>query len=430
MNSSQCRDYLGRLQQFGIKLSLDNIGILLDELGSPQEYYPSVLVAGTNGKGSVSAMLTSILQTHGFKTGLYTSPHLVGVEERVRVDGIPIGGRRFCFLLGRIKETVNGLLAEKRLPLHPTFFEVITALALLEYRERNVDIAVLEVGMGGRFDATNVVNPILSVITTISKDHEKHLGRNLRAIAFEKTGILRSGIPVVCGVRRGTAYAEIKRRAAEKAAPFIGVFDSQAEVEAIRSKKGYRFVFQTGGEAYAFRLPLEGRHQGENAAVAITAARILDHIWRPMSKILLLRGLRKTRWEGRLEKVSSRPPVILDGAHNEEGARSLAAYLEGIVGKLVILVFALMKDKNVRPMANVLFPHAHTIILTPVANERSAPPEDIKTKMRAFSSRILIAPDVRQAVQLALAISKGRIPVVVAGSLYLVGEVKKLELFP
>ena len=235
MTPSECRDYLGRLQHFGIKLGLENISTLCAALGNPQTSFLSIHVAGTNGKGSVSAMLDRILRENGLKTGLYTSPHLVRVEERIRVHGTCIGPKRFRELLTRLKTVIDRLMSEGRLLYHPTYFEVLTALAFLEFAERRVDVAILEVGMGGRFDATNVVRPLVSVITTIAKDHEKHLGSTLREIAFEKAGIIKPGVPVVCGVRGGEAHREIRRVARERNAPVIEVFG-----RAGRSRPGGR----------------------------------------------------------------------------------------------------------------------------------------------------------------------------------------------
>lgn len=429
MNPGECRDYLGHLQHFGIKLGLENITILLAALGEPHRRFPAVHVAGTNGKGSVSAMLDLVLRNHGFRTGLYTSPHLVRVEERVRVNGERIRPGEFCVLLDRVRETIEGLMAAERLAYHPTFFEVLTALAFLHFAERKVDVAVLETGMGGRFDATNVVRPLVSVITTISRDHETHLGSTLRQIALEKAGIVKPGVPVVCGVPKGAALGVIRRRAREVKAPFVPVFGPGTSFESRRTARGFRFRYASGAEEYMFVPALAGRYQGENAAVAVAAAEVLGRVWRPLRKSKIIRGVREARWEGRLETVSRRPLVILDGAHNEEGAASLADHIRDVLRKPVILVFGVMKDKDIRAMARRLFPHARTIILTQVPYKRSALPAEILASAREFEGRIRQEPDVARAVRLALDESAGRTPVVIAGSLFLVGEVKKLGLF-
>jgi dihydrofolate synthase/folylpolyglutamate synthase len=429
MTSSGCRDYLGHLQHFGIKLGLENIATLCAALGDPQDRFPSVHVAGTNGKGSVSAVLAGIMKEHGFRTGLYTSPHLACVEERIRIDGAAIPPRRFRELLTGLKAAIDGLMAGGRLAYHPTYFEVLTALAFLEFAERNVDVAVLEVGMGGRFDATNVVRPLVSVITTIAKDHEKHLGSRLRSIAFEKAGIIKSGVPVVCGVRSGDALREIRRAAREREAPIVEVFGRGRTLEARPSRRGFRFVYVGERGRYAFSPALAGRHQGHNAAVAIATAEVVSRTWKPLDKAKIIKAVRETRWEGRLETVAGRPLVLLDGAHNVEGAEALAAYIKETVRRPVVLVFAAMQDKDIRAMARLLFPLCETVILTRVPYKRSATPEELAAAAPPFNGRVLLEPDTRKAVALALSESRGRTPVVIAGSLFLIGEVKRLKLF-
>lgn len=429
MTPAESRAYLGRLQHFGIKLGLENISTLCLALGNPQNSFLSIHVAGTNGKGSVSAMLEAILRGHGFKTGLYTSPHLVRVEERVRVDGRRIGEKRFRELLGRLRNVIDDLMAGGKLVYHPTYFEVVTALAFLEFAERQVDIAVLEVGMGGRFDATNVARPLVSVITTIAKDHQQHLGSTLRQIAFEKAGIIKRSVPVVCGVRGGEARREIRRVARERNAPLTEVFGPGRSLETRKTRGGYRFLYASPAGRYSFTPGLAGRHQGANAAVAIAATEVLSTYWRPFDKAKVLKGIREARWEGRLETVHARPLVILDGAHNVEGVTALAAHVREVIRRRVVLVFGAMKDKDLRAMTRVLFSVASTIVLTRVPYKRSADPEDLLAASPPFKGRVLLEPDTRQAVGLALAGSRGKTPIVIAGSLFLIGEVKRLRLF-
>ena len=436
MTPSECRDYLGRLQHFGIKLGLENVTTLCAALGNPQNQFLSVHVAGTNGKGSVSAMLAGILRAHGLRTGLYTSPHLARVEERIRVDGKMIAPKRFRELVARLKGVIDGLMAEGRLVYHPTYFEVLTALAFLEFAEREVDAAVLEVGMGGRFDATNVVRPLVSVITTIAKDHEEHLGATLAKIAFEKAGIVKPGVPVVCGVAAGPALSVIRKAASERGAALTEVFGKGRRLETARVRDGYRFVYSGENGRYAFTPGLAGRHQGANAAVAIGVTEVLSRTWRPFDKKKVLAAVRETRWEGRLETVRRRPLVLLDGAHNPEGAEALAAHLEDVIRRPVVLVFAAMKDKDLRAMTRSLFPRAAAVVLTRVPYKRSASPEEILAAAPpSFSGPIFLEPDTRKAVELALSLGTRtsgtcpRTPVVIAGSLFLIGEVKRLRLF-
>jgi dihydrofolate synthase/folylpolyglutamate synthase len=429
MTPSECRDYLGHLQHFGIKLGLENIAALCAALGNPQNRFLSVHVAGTNGKGSVSAMLAGIMQEHGLKTGLYTSPHLVRVEERIQVGGAPIRPRRFRELLTQLRSVIDGLMTEGKLVYHPTYFEVLTALAFLEFAERDVDVAVLEVGMGGRFDATNVVRPLISVITTIAIDHESHLGSTLEKIAFEKAGIIKPAIPVVSGVRGGPALREIRRVARERQAPLTEVFGPGRTLETRRTRTGYRFVYAGANGPYSFSPALAGRHQGVNVAIAIASAEVLTRFWRPLDKAKILKAVNETRWEGRLETVRRRPLVLLDGAHNVEGVTALVSYIQEIIRRPVVLVFAAMKDKDLRAMTRILFRVASTIVLTRVPYKRSAAPEDLLGAAPPFKGRVLLEPDTRSAVRLAMAESRGCTPVVIAGSLFLIGEVKRLRLF-
>jgi dihydrofolate synthase/folylpolyglutamate synthase len=446
MTPSEGRDYLGHLQHFGIKLGLENVAALCAALGNPQNRFLSVHVAGTNGKGSVSAMLAGILREHGLRTGLYTSPHLARVEERICVDGRSIPPKRFLELLSELKAVIDSLMAEGRLVYHPTYFEVLTALAFLRFAERRVDVAVLEVGMGGRFDATNVVRPLVSVITTIAKDHEKHLGSTLGKIAFEKAGIVKPGVPVVCGVRGGAALREIRRIARERGAPLFEALGPGRTLEIAPGRDGFRFVYAGERGRYAFTPGLAGRHQGENAAVAIAAAEVLSRTWKPLDKGRVVKAVRETRWEGRLETVSRRPLVLLDGAHNPEGAGALAAHLRETVRCPVVLVFAAMQDKDLRSMTRILFPLCETIVLTRVPYKRSASPGELAAAAPPFAGRLFLEPDTRKAIRLALNESRkdtgtrtrgtcpprerrGPAPVVIAGSLFLIGEIKRLRLF-
>jgi dihydrofolate synthase/folylpolyglutamate synthase len=429
MTLSECRDYLDHLQHFGVKLGLENITALCAALGDPQNKFPSVHVAGTNGKGSVAAMLAGMLRAQGFRTGLYTSPHLARIEERVRVDGRMIPPRRFRERLTALKAVIDRAMAEGELAYHPTYFEVVTALAFVEFAERRVDVAVLEVGLGGRFDATNVVRPLVSVITTIAKDHEKHLGATLGRIAFEKAGIIKTGVPVVCGARGEAALRAIRRAARERKAPMTEVFGPGRRFEARKTRGGYRFVYEGERGRYAFTPGLAGRQQGANAATAIAAAEVLSRVWKPLDAARVLAGVRSIRWEGRLETVRRRPLVLLDGAHNPEGAEALAVHIRDVIRRRVVLVFAAMRDKDLRSMTRSLFPAASKVVLTRVPYKRSATPEDLLAAAPPFKGPVFLESDARRAVELALSLAGGRAPVVIAGSLFLIGEIKRLRLF-
>jgi dihydrofolate synthase/folylpolyglutamate synthase len=426
MNRAGRGDYLHNLQRFGVKLGLQNVGAVLSACGDPQRRFPSVHVAGTNGKGSVCAMLASILRADGRRVGLYTSPHLADVRERIRIGGRIISEADFDRLLGLLQRTIDRLLASGRLEAHPTYFEVLTILAFLHFAERQVDVAVIEVGMGGRFDATNIIAPLVSVITSISLDHREYLGSSLAEIAFEKAGIIKPGVPVVSGVEGRAAGAVIRRRARELDSPLVSAFGRDGTLFAARTAAGFRFRYDFCGEPFSFRLKLPGAHQGENAAVAIAAARTLGCVERPIDRRTILSGLAEAEWPGRLEAVGRRPLVLLDGAHNEDGARALASYVRDFVRGPLVLVFAMLKDKAVARSAEVLFPRPETIILTSIPSPRAASPEEILKAAPRFRSKIAIEPDLRSAIARARALAGPRGSVLIAGSLYLVGEVKKL----
>lgn len=425
MNYGQCLDYLEGVLTTGIKFGLTNIRIVLRALGQPHRAYPSVLVAGTNGKGSVCAMVASILQAHDFRVGLYTSPHLVSIHERIQVQGRPIPKQSFCRGLTLLKGVVDQLVGQGKLQAPLTFFETLTCLAFLYFREQKVDMAVLEVGMGGRLDATNVVTPVVSVITTVSKDHEEFLGQTVSQIAAEKAGIIKRRVPVVCGLRRGKARQVIERRAAELEAPLIKVFGSRDNFWSVATAKGHRFHFSLFGQDFNFTSPLRGEHQGHNAAVALATVLVLHQTWRGLEKRLILSGLSRTQWPGRLEVVSRNPLVILDGAHNEEGAMALFTYARKFLPRPITLVFGIMKDKSIRKVARILFPLARVVILTSFPYRRAATPEKIKEAVRTVRKDMILEPDTREAILRAFELTPGQGSILITGSLFLVGEAKR-----
>lgn len=424
MNFQECSNYLEEVQKLGVKFGLDNVRIVLEALHFPHFRYPSILVAGTNGKGSVCAMITRILSLHGFRVGLFTSPHLVSVRERIRIGETLITKKAFSHRLTLLKETIEALFHAEKLLHHPTYFEILSCLAFLSFKREKVDIAVLEVGMGGRFDATNVVLPLVSVICTISPEHQKALGETSGEIAFEKSGIMRPDIPVVCGAEDPEALAVLQKRAEELGAPFTQVFDKKDSFHPGRGSR--EFFLRTLKEEYSFSPSLLGSHQGKNAAIAIAAAEHLSRIWKNLKKNHILHGVETARWEGRLELFSENPLVLLDGAHNEEGAQALKTYIQDSVSTPVVLVFALMRDKKVEKLAETLFPLAEKVILTRFPYFRAASPEEIQKRALKYQDKIVLEPDVFKAVRWAVQEAEEQKTVVIAGSLFLVGEVKKL----
>lgn len=426
MNYEQCLHYLDKIQNLGIKFGLDNVRTILSSFGNPHLSYPSLHVAGSNGKGSVCAMLSHILSVHGFRVGLYTSPHLVHVRERIRYQHTPISEQGFSHHLTRLRTRIEELIAAKELLSPPTYFEMLSCLAFLCFEEKNVDMAILEVGMGGRFDATNVASPLVTAITTISEEHQKFLGDTPVQIAAEKAGIIKPGIPVVCGVEDEESLQTIRTKARELKAPFFGVFDGGRHLALIKSGERHTFTYKYNGHEYRFTPSLRGAHQGRNAAIAIAVSEQLNRHWNDLDRERIVLGVEETLWPGRLEVISERPFVLADGAHNEEGARALNAYAKDFVPKPLTLIFAVMRDKKINNLANILFPFADRVILTRFPYHKAASPEDILENAADFRDKIYLEPDVEKAVNMALKEASKGGAVLVAGSLFLVGELKKI----
>lgn len=397
-----------------VKLGLDRVRTLLDALGSPQSAYRIVHVAGTNGKGSTSAMIEAGLRSAGIRTGLFTSPHLVEPTERIQIAGSAVDSEEFTTAFGRVHETAEELLFDGAIDAHPTYFETVTAMALVLFHERAVDTAVLEVGLGGRLDATNVVQPDLCVITPIDFDHEGLLGSTLEAIAGEKAGILKSGIPAIFARQRPEAADVLTARATELRIPATRTTDWQVTGLEI-DPRGSRFLAQ-GPIPLRVDCPLAGCHQVENALAAAVA---LAHLG------VAPDGIGSARWPGRLERVREEPEIILDGAHNPAGARALAAYIEQFYkDRRVWLVYGTMRDKSVEEIAGVLFSLADEIIFTAPAYERALRPEALLAM--AGNARARTAVDVPAALAAVVREASPADAIFCTGSLFLVGEVRAL----
>jgi dihydrofolate synthase/folylpolyglutamate synthase len=396
------------------KLGLERIGALLQALGHPQQAGRIVHVAGTNGKGSTSAMIESGLRAAGYRTGLFTSPHLVEPTERIQVAGHPVSAARFAAAFDQIHACAETLLREGRIDLHPTYFESVTAMALLLFRECGVEFAVLEVGLGGRLDATNVVTPELCVVTPVDFDHEAYLGKSLESIAGEKAGILKPGVRAVFARQRAEASGVLEARAAA-----LGVavtHSSEAQISTVElHARGSDFLW----DALRVSCPLPGEHQVENARTAIAALCLLG-----IAPPTIARGIAQTTWPGRLERVAVNPEIILDGAHNPAGARALADYLDRFYEpRRVWLIYGAMRDKAVEEMTAILFPRAGHVIVTAPEQARALRPESIRAL--ADHDEIQVAANIREA----LALAAGAAPcdaIFVTGSLFLVGEARAL----
>ena len=430
------------------KFRLEEMRTLLAELGDPHVRFPSVLIGGTNGKGSTSATLASILAAAGYKVGLYTSPHLARVNERVRIlsveDRAQVTGQssvkeeiaddEFASLYFQVDEAAARLVRNGRLPDHSSFFETITALAFLHFAAEAVDITVLEVGMGGRLDATNVVEPLVSVITDISLDHTEWLGTTIDAIAREKAGILRpNGVMVTLPQHReaNEALGEI--------AMGLGVRGVNAAEYVPAPGASYgtgrnRYAARVMGEVIEIDSPLAGQHQQRNIALAIAAATEIrnSHSYN-ISAADVARGVRDTRWPGRLESLAGdghRADVLLDVAHNPAGAWALrsaaSAMLEMRPGRVVTLVFGCLRDKAIADMAQILFPLFDRVVVTPVDSPRGASMEDLLAAASATGCHAIASQDAADALAQAWGITPADGLVVVAGSVYLVGKARSL----
>jgi dihydrofolate synthase/folylpolyglutamate synthase len=397
-----------------VKFGLEAITAVARALGNPERAFRSVHVAGTNGKGSTCAMIESGLRAAGVRTGLYTSPHLADPTERIQIAGEPVSPEQFARAFDQAHGAAEELLRDGLLERHPTYFETVTAMGFVLFRELGVETAVIEVGMGGRLDATNIVTPELAVITRVDFDHEAFLGRTLEAIAFEKAGIIKGRIPVLIAPQRKEAERTLIERAAAVGAPVRRSEDWRAE-DCSLDARGSRFVARREGEPdIDVACPLAGEHQIENALTAVAALRMLG-----VPPEAIERGLARTRWPGRLELAASNPDVILDGAHNPSGARALARYIERFYsGRRICVIYGAMRDKSVEEISGILFPLADVLILTAPRQDRAARPETLRELSGRGDARI--AEDIGEALRLAP--QSGAI--FVTGSLFLVAEAR------
>jgi len=417
------------------KLGLHNISTLLESLGNPHLHYDSVLIAGTNGKGSVAAFIESALRRSGLKTGLYTSPHLIRIEERVRVQGSLISAEDFARLTERVKDAVDALLnPHASLDRHPTYFEMVTAIGFCYFAERSVDVVVLEVGLGGRLDATNVVDPRVAVITNVDYDHQKYLGSRLEEIAMEKAGIIKprsdakaGPLSVVCTSDDPVVRNIVEEQCRATGARCIHALDV-AGVEAEPDSLG-RFRIKLSfphGPALDLRVPLPGEHQVRNAVAAIRALMALQAEGFSIDPDDIKEGIEAARWPGRLELVDGDPPIILDGAHNIAGAESLRKYCERFLGsKRVVLLFGVMRDKDVVEIASKLFRLACEIVLTAAESERSAEPAWIAVQLPEYQQRYHYTRNPKEALSVARNLASPDGIILAAGSLFLVGDLQR-----
>jgi dihydrofolate synthase/folylpolyglutamate synthase len=412
-----------RVQKFG----LGNISTLAEALGNPHRAIPCVHIAGTNGKGSSAAMLESILRAAGVHTALYTSPHLERINERIRIDGQDISDTAFAVAWTSIHRAIEDLLASRRLSAHPTFFECITAIAFLAIAESGAEFAIYEVGLGGRLDATNIVEPEVAIITPIDFDHESFLGHSIEEIAAEKAAIIKSGAKVVSASERPEARAVIARRAAEQRACLVETSEAW-RLESVRSSNGFcqAIARSTQSDAVLNIEPsLPGRFQIGNALTAATAAGLLRESGIAIEREHIEEGIRAARWPGRLECIAERPRIYLDGAHNPSGARELRRFWdEEFPDRRVFLVFGAMRDKAVDEISGLLFPRAAAVILTEPRQPRAISASLLAEMTAGLSKRTLVAADPAEALEKAIAMAQPEDIIFVTGSLFLVGDIR------
>jgi dihydrofolate synthase/folylpolyglutamate synthase len=427
------------------KFDLKHMRVLLAALDHPERGFPSVLIAGTNGKGSTSATLASILRASGLRTALYTSPHLVSINERIQIDGQQISDDDFAALHDVVDRTAERLVGDGELPWHPSFFEMLTAISFEYFAKKKVEIAVLEVGMGGRLDATNVVEPLLSVITDISLDHQKFLGNTITEIAREKAGIIRPNGTVVTLPQQPQANDVIGNAILDRGArgvsavPYVPPVSPGSEqyLKSCSTEADLaggepalaavsRYPLQVMGELILVETPLIGRHQLRNIALAIASAEELSKKGFAITPDCIERGIRETKWPGRFQVVPARdgtPEYVLDVAHNPAGAWALRSTLSACYeGRPLTFVFGAMRDKAIGEMAEILFPVADHVIVTHADNPRSATPEEIREAASRISVEIEQASDVTEALRRARAFTPGGGVIVITGSIYVVGE--------
>jgi len=422
----QSLEYLySRIGQ-GIKLGLEGISSLLEEVGNPQRSYPVVLVGGTNGKGSVVAALSSILSFAGLKVGVYTSPHLVTVRERIAI--LEKGRRRiippvaFSALVERVKKSI----VKDSFKYSPTFFEYLTAMAYLYFSQRNVDIAIMEVGLGGRLDATNVVNSVLSVITSISFDHKEYLGETLREIAREKAGIIKAKTPVISGCNGSTGEV-IKEKCRECSSPLYSLGKDFRVIYFRENLKFSEIGMQGLKQVYTLKTYLLGEYQKYNLPLAVASAEVLSSLFPLINKESICQGIGGTRWPGRMEVVRHRPLIIMDGAHNPRAAQMLAREIEKkkkFKPGRITLIFGVLKEKEREEIMKILFPIVDEVRVVSPRSSRAVPAHILQKEGLCYNENIRVYSEPEESLKNLPSDST----TFVAGSLYLVGEMRKYIL--
>jgi len=411
-------DYLYNLEKFGMIFGLTQMERILNAIGNPHKEIQVIHIGGTNGKGSTAAMMSSILQKEGYRVGLYTSPHLVRFTERIKVNGKEIEEEEVATLAEWMKKEIEA--AGITLPF--TFFDFTTAMALHYFKQRLVDLTILEVGLGGRLDSTNVVDPLISIITNIAKDHEEYLGKSISKIAREKAGIIKKGRPLITAATQPQVLRLFSKICQEKGAPYFRV---GKEFRYVRAEDGDFHYEGLNRKLWSIHLNLKGYHQILNATTALGSMEVLEDLGYCVSTDAMIEGLREVDWPGRLEMVSSSPRVILDGAHNPAGVLAIQESLEKeFQYQHLILLIGIMKDKDIQSMLHLLAPLADHIILTRPQTDRAASPDLLKKLLGRNGKKAEVIENLKEAIEKGLSLTQKEDLLCITGSLFTVGEAR------
>lgn len=426
MNFDEAVRYLLSLghETLTIKLGLRNTELLLNAVDNPERAFRSVQIAGTNGKGSTAAMLDSICNAAGIKSGLYTSPHLSSFTERISISGAQITPEDFAACTTVVHEVSQRLVRDKQIAALPTFFEQLTAIALLAFRNAEIELAILETGLGGRLDSTTAANSRLVAITPIGLDHEEFLGNTLASIASEKAAIIRPGVSAVIAKQEPEALKVLLQRCEETGV--TPILEDGTHILIDNTSDGrFCVTFETAARYEKVWLRLRGRHQVLNAAVAIRLAESLRPEGFTVPDSAIVNGLGAAKHPGRLELIQHQPPILLDGAHNPAGAQSLREYLDEFAPRPLTLVFGAMRDKQLDQIGEILFPVADVLVLTAVENPRSATLEMLQSAVQRFARATVIAShSSAEALSIAIEKTSPNGLICIAGSLYLIGQMR------
>ena len=419
MNYKESIDWLYSFKKFGIKLGLERINHICKKLGDPQKNLKVIHVGGTNGKGSVCRFLESILTLNGYKVGIYTSPHLIRFSERFIINNKEIPESDITLLVKKIKPIVDEMIEKNNTP---TFFEIVTSMAFLYFSNKKVDYAIIEVGLGGRFDATNIVNPIVTVITNISLEHQDRLGEKIEDIAFEKAGIIKVSVPIITGAS-GIALEVIKKVSKEKNSS-VSIIDNNSYMKISGGVDWQEFLINGSLKEYKMKTSMPGKFQGENIAIALATIETLQMNGVYITDDSITEGIRKTENPGRMEIIGFEPIILLDGAHNIAGISCLKSTLEDdFVYEKLILIIGILSDKKVQEILNIITPIAEKIIVTKSLNKRACDPSKLKEMITG--KEVIIKDKISEAIDYAKKAAKKQDLILITGSLFIVGEAKK-----